>query len=455
MQKAKSMNGPAAFEKMSEKIEKEMKRLHVPGASLGILYHGKEYTRGFGINSIENPLPVTAETLFQAGSITKTFTGSVLMNLRERGLIQLDAPVCNYIPGFKMSNATVTKKLTVRQLLTHTGGWVGDYFNNFGDGEDSLRKMLPHIAKLPQVLPLGKIWSYSNTGFNIAAHLIECVTGKAYEVAIGEILLAPLAMEKSFFYPDDGLLVERVAVGHFRKNNKNYVARPWAVGRAANGVGGLVTTTPDLLRFARFHMGASEKILSRSTRKEMRAFQIDAGQGRSMGITWFLEEKGGLKLVHHGGTTNGQQAFFMMIPDSKFALVLLSNSDSSGQLRNKAYSLALELFFHFKEAASKMRNYDGGELAELVGTYEHGIGRFKIEAKKKWIVYHDMPLGGFPLPESPPLPSIPPVRFSFSAKDILIAMDDPIKGTTAEVLRNSAGKVEFIRVFSRAHKRVG
>ncbi|HEY3473135.1 MAG TPA: serine hydrolase domain-containing protein, partial [Anaerolineales bacterium] len=180
-----------AFKKIAKRIVSEMKRHEVPGVAVGIWHKGKEYADGFGITSVENPLPVNAVTLFQTGSISKTFTGTMMMQLAEQGKVDLDAPVRKYIPDFKVQDRDVTEKVTVRHLLTHMGGWIGDYFNNFGDGEDSLTRMVEDITRLPQVQPLGTIWSYNNTGFNVAARIIEIVTGKPFEQAAQEMLFDP------------------------------------------------------------------------------------------------------------------------------------------------------------------------------------------------------------------------------------------------------------------------
>src|SRR5215213_3644320 len=126
------------FRRISKKIVSEMKRLRVPGVAVGIYHKGNEFTAGFGVTSLEHPLPVIADTLFQTGSISKTFTGTLLMMLVEQGKVDLDAPVRKYIRDFKVKDKQVSKKVTVRHLLTHMGGWVGDYFNDFGNGDDAL-----------------------------------------------------------------------------------------------------------------------------------------------------------------------------------------------------------------------------------------------------------------------------------------------------------------------------
>src|SRR5512141_2530096 len=159
------------FSKIGKFILKEMKRLQVPGVAMAIYHKGEELAAAFGITSIEHPLPVTVDTLFQTGSISKTFTGTAIMMLVEQGKVDLDAPVKTYIKDFKVQDREVTRKVTVRQLLTHMGGWVGDYFNDFGNGDDALARMVRDVGKLPQIQPLGTIWSYNNTGFNVASRI--------------------------------------------------------------------------------------------------------------------------------------------------------------------------------------------------------------------------------------------------------------------------------------------
>src|SRR5574338_1234330 len=191
------------FKKVARTIVSEMKRLQVPGVSIGIWSHGKEYAEGFGITSVEHPLPVTPDTLFQTGSISKTFTGTLLMQLAEQGKVDLDAPVRRYIKDFRLRDKEVASKVTVRHLLTHMGGWVGDYFNDFGNGDDALEKMVKDIARLAQVQPIGTIWSYNNTGFNVASRMIEVVTKKPYEQVAQEMLFDSIGLNMTFFYPSD------------------------------------------------------------------------------------------------------------------------------------------------------------------------------------------------------------------------------------------------------------
>ena len=442
------------FQKLCTGISKDMKRLNVPGVAVGVWHKGKEYSTGFGITSVENPLPVTPDTLFQVGSISKTFTGTVLMQLAEQGKINLDAPVRKYIKDLKLRDRNVEKHVTTRHLLTHMGGWVGDYFNDFGNGDDALDKMVKDIVKLPQVQPLGKIWSYNNTGFNIASRIIEVITRKPYEQAVQEMLLDPLGLNMTFFYPSDILFTHRFVVGHHKEKNKMQVSRPWAIGRAGNGIGGIVSTVKELLKYARFHMGNGDRIVKRKTLEAMRIPQAEAGGRGQIGITWFTRSAGAFTRYGHGGATHGQQAIFMFIPEKDFALAVLTNTDDGGIVNDNAVSSALEIYFNIKADLPQPIQQPANALKEYVGSYRIGTEAFDLNIKNGYLIYQHIPLGGFPTPATPPGPAMPPMRFGIFEKDLAIGMDEPMKNAIGDFIRDEKGRVEYFRVGGRAHKKI-
>lgn len=450
-----SSNQDTKLSTLGRFIKKEMKRLHVPGVAIGIYHQGQEFAAGFGVTSVEHPLPVTADTLFQTGSISKTFTGTVIMQLVEQGKIDLDAPVRKYIKDFRVKDIGVSEKVTVRQLLTHMGGWVGDYFNDFGNGDDALEKMVRDIARMEQIHPLGTLWSYNNTGFNVASRLIEVVTKKPYEQAMQEMLLDPLGLDMTFFYPSDILFTHRFVVGHYREEGDVKVARPWAIGRAGNGVGGVVSTVRNLLKYARFHMSNGKKgVISGKSLKTMRIPQADAGARGMMGITWFIRKVGDVTVYAHGGATHGQQAYFFFIPDPDFACAILTNSDDGGIITAGVFSKALELYFNTKAKLPKPIEVRNQELKEYAGRYKIGTECFDLKVRDQYLVYHHIPLGGFPNPDTPPGPAMPPMRFSFYGKDKVIGLDEPYKGALGEFFRDAKGRLQFFRIGGRAHKKI-
>ncbi len=450
------MNDNEKFSALTKIVAKEMKRLKVPGVAVGVWHKGKEHHAGIGVTSVENPLPVTPDTLFQTGSISKTFTGTLLMHLMEEGKLDLDLPARRYIPDLKLSDPKVASRVTTRHLLTHTGGWIGDYFNDYGNGDDALEKMVKSIASLPQITPLGEIWSYNNAGFNIASLIIEVITNKSYETAIQEMLLTPMGMGMTFFYPNDILITHRFVVGHENDKGKVKVLRPWAVGRATNGVGGVVSTTRDLLEYARFHMNSGKsrrwgKILSVKKREAMRVPQAEAGGRGKIGITWFIRNTGAYTVYSHGGATHGQQAGLYFIPSEDFALAALTNSNEGGFIADHIIRWVMEIYFNTRWPTPRPTIKPDKTLKEYAGMYELPLSAFTLTAKKGYLIYKEIPRGGFPTPETPPGPAAPPMRLAFYDTDRVVCLDEPMKDALGDFLRDKHGKVTFLRIGGRAH----
>jgi CubicO group peptidase (beta-lactamase class C family) len=195
------------------------------------------------------------------------------------------------------------------------------------------------------------------------------------------------------------------------------------------------------------------RIVQKRSLETMRVKQMSAGGRGDMGITWFIRSAGGLTAYAHGGATHGQQAYFFFIPEKDFALAILTNSDDGGVITGQTFGWVLELYFGIKlELPSPLARPQ--ELDEFVGRYKIGTECFDIKIKGKYLVYHHIPLGGFPTPETPPGPANPPVRFAFYKQDNLIGLDEPYNGALADIIRNDKGHVEYFRVGGRAHKKI-
>ena len=124
----------ALFRDLDERIEAAMARYHVPGVAVGVFWQGREHLKGFGVTNIDHPLPVDAETLFRIGSTTKTFTATAMMCLVEQGKVDLAAPARRYLPDLELADEAAAASVTVRQLLNHSAGWMGDDYGDFGRG---------------------------------------------------------------------------------------------------------------------------------------------------------------------------------------------------------------------------------------------------------------------------------------------------------------------------------
>jgi CubicO group peptidase (beta-lactamase class C family) len=413
----------------------------VPGVAVGLLEDGVERHEAYGVTSIENPLEVTPDTRFQVGSITKTFTGTVVCELVARGELELDRPVREYVPGLALADTEATERVTMRHLLSHTGGWFGDYFDDTGWGDDAAAVYVERMRDLPQQTPVGELWAYNNAGFALAGRAVELVTGKRFEDVVRDLVLDPLELASTTFWPWE-VMTERFVVGHVGEGEELQVARPWPVGRSAHAAGGIVSTAPDLLRYARLHLDPPPALAPMQER------QAAAGEeGEWVGLTWYGEDRFGT--IRHDGGTNGQIAMLVLAPAHGFALALLTNHSPAGIQVTEAALQAAGLKADDPEPVSDVR------LADYAGVFETAVdrvtitplddGRLRVESES---------LGGFPAKDSPPGPQPPPAEAFFYTPDRWYIGAGPLKGARGHFIHADDGTLRWLRLGGRLFRRV-
>jgi CubicO group peptidase (beta-lactamase class C family) len=294
------------FTSICERIPDALARHKVPGVVLGITSEGLDLVRGFGVTNIDHPLPVDENTLFQIGSTTKTFTATAAMRLVEQKRLALDEPVRRYLRDFSMRDPAVSERATMRHLLTHTGGWQGGFFPDTGNGDDALARYVRLLGDVPQLTPLGTVWSYNNAGFSIAGRVIEQIMGTSDEVALKQLVREPLGLTRSYLFPTE-VMVHGFAVGHATSGNKPVVLQPWPIIRGAVPAGGIAASMTDQLRYARVHLddGSTEgggRLLSRDSMELMQK-PAPATCECDIGLAWRIRDMGGVRRVFHGGFT--------------------------------------------------------------------------------------------------------------------------------------------------------
>jgi CubicO group peptidase (beta-lactamase class C family) len=439
------------FEALSETARASLERFGVPGAAVGVFDEDSEEAAGFGVTSLEHPLEVHAATLFQIGSITKTVTGTLAMQLVEQGELDLDEPVRRYLPALRLADENVAERVTMRHLLTHTGGWFGDYFDDPSRGDDALDRILSELAELPQLTPLGHIWSYCNSGFYIAGRVIELLTRMPFESAAREFVLEPLEMKSSFFFPED-VMSHRFTVGHRHEDDEPIVARPWALARSASAAGGITANVGDLLRYARFHLGVETGPLRAEAIAQMREPHVETGDGRKMALTWFVRELDGIALAEHDGGTNGQMARLVIAPERGFALAILTNHSPQGnQVLREVTRLACHLYLGVEERDPVPIELPPEQLAEYAGVYANPATEIELRIEEGRLVDHTTFKAGFPTKDTPPLPPPPPTPLAFFDSDRVFATDGPYKGRRADFVRDSDGRIAWYRSGGRLH----
>jgi CubicO group peptidase (beta-lactamase class C family) len=435
-------------------VRDAMERYHVPGVAIGMLRAGDIDVAAFGVTSVEHPLKVDGDTLFQIASVTKTMTATVIMRLIERGALDLEAPVRKYIPAFRLRDAAAQEQATVRHLVTHTGGWLGDCFADFGNGNDALERYVTAMAELEQITPLGEIWHYSNSSFALLGRLIEVATGKSYEEATRELLFTPLGMTRSCFSAGEAI-THRVAVGHVIVDEKPTVARPWAFPRATTPVGGVVSTANDLMRYARFHLGDGTtpdgaRLLSKASLELMRTPLADADLDRAVGVSWFVRTVGGVRLQYHGGVAIGQQGVLMLAPDLGEAVTVQTNSARGGLLHQDVTTWWQRQRLNLRVPEPAYIELDRARYTEYADRYRAELSDAELELADTGMVYRSFSHNRLNVQPKPP---DPPLRVAFTGDARFTLLDGPLKDTRGEFLRGPDGRVRYMRVGGRVYRR--
>ena len=337
--------------------------------------------RGYGVTNVDYPQPVNGDTLFRVGSTTKTFTGTTGMRLVEQGLLDLNAPVRTYLPSLRLADESVAARVTVRQILNHSAGWLGEYFSDFGRGADAIARYVAGMADLPQLTPPGEVFAYNNAALVLAGHVIERIAGQPYEDVVRTHVLDPLGLDHTAFFSDE-IVGYNVAASHHIEDEQPVVAPPlWRVPRTLNPTGGLISSARDQLRYARFHLGDGRAadgtpVLSPAA---LRAMRTDLGPGSTLGIeidgvgvTWWQHRTAeGVPVFQHGGDWPGQHSGFFFVPDRGFALTVLTNCTSGPALIGELFmdDWALRQFAGLSNPPAVPRTLTPAQLAPYEGLY--------------------------------------------------------------------------------------
>ncbi|MEJ7629236.1 MAG: serine hydrolase domain-containing protein [Nocardioidaceae bacterium] len=299
---------------LQRRLDALAKKHGVPGATAGVLLGGQVEVMATGVTRLGTQLPVTPDTLFLIASITKVWTATLVMQLVDEGLVDVDAPVNDYLqPELRLGDAHVAKSVTVAQLLCHSGGFFGDSDEPGFRDDDAVRKTVEAYHTLPQLHRPGSMLSYSNAGFNVLGRLVECVTKSTWDEALKTRLLDPLGLQHTFTLPED-TMTQPLAVGHEPQSPDSLALSPvktWLDPRGSGPCGGtLATTSGDLLAFAGLHLRdgvgpSGQRLMSEASAlamREPRIVQPDPSMAPAWGWGWAVERldspSGGARRQH-------------------------------------------------------------------------------------------------------------------------------------------------------------
>ncbi|WP_437971329.1 serine hydrolase domain-containing protein [Sorangium sp. So ce260] len=334
-------------------LSAELDRQKLPGFSIGVVIDGElAYSRGFGLSNPATSAAPDADTVYRVGSITKTFTATAVLQLRDQGKLSLDDPASRYLPELaKVVYPTAdSPRITLRHLLTHSSGLPRLGRFDYSDATREVTAAEVRAAVPGTVLEYvpGTKEGYSNFGFALLGLIVERASGRRYRDHVSEQILAPLGMSSSVW--DEGAVAPgRLATGHARKDGKLKPATHWRFG-ASEAAGGLYASLRDMARYAAFQLsaypprsGEETGPLRRSSVREAHtavrpahlSVEPASAEGRYavnaraswIGLAWHghesCEEE---EVVRHSGAVDGYSAWIELHPRAGVGLVLLSSA---------------------------------------------------------------------------------------------------------------------------------
>ncbi|ACZ88462.1 serine hydrolase domain-containing protein [Streptosporangium roseum] len=319
------------LENLQERFDEAARRHGVPGAALALWAGGRLVEVATGVVNRNIGVETTTDSVFQVGSTTKVWTAALVMQLVDEGLVELDRPVGDYLPEFAVADGA-EKAITVRHLLTHTGGFDGDLFEDTGRGDDCLDKYVDFLHDAGHVHAPGALFSYCNAGYCVLGALVARVRGTTWEQVMRERLLDPLGATHSALLPEEAILF-RAAAGHV--GPEGTVHHRWDMPRSNAPAGSTMCLAPrELVRFGRMFIagGLAEdgtRLLSEESVAAMRTGQVEVP-----GISGLLADRWGLgfelfdwggEVYGHDGGTIGQSTFWRVVPGADFAIAMSAN----------------------------------------------------------------------------------------------------------------------------------
>jgi CubicO group peptidase (beta-lactamase class C family) len=320
----------------------------IPSAAIGVLHNGQLAEFAVGVRNVETREPATTDTVYQCGSMTKTWTALAFMQLVDEGKVELDEPVRTYLPDFTVADPEASAKVTPRHLLYHTNG-IEEAYLDPGEGVDVYERMVENIADAPQVFPPGHTHGYSAAlGYAILARILEVHDGKPWDAVMRDRIFAPMGLTSTNSWHEQ-VDETRAATGHLlRSLEEGPIVTPVDHLPRAFGPGGNITSTSgDVLVMAHVLLNEGtapngQRIISAESIREMMRSRVSVPDPYMFGPEWAL----GLIVCNwHGetvyatdGSTIGQNARLRLLPDSNTAIAMLTNGGPRESFYHKVFN---------------------------------------------------------------------------------------------------------------------
>ncbi len=308
-------------------VQKYMTTYRIPGVEVAVAKDSKIiYAKGFG--KTPEGTEVTADTPMYIGSVSKSFTALAVMQLEEKGKINLDLPVIYYLPWFKVKDDKATQLITVRHLLNHTSGLSeSTYFPDLPNNM-TLEAAVKDLAKAEPIAEPGKTFNYFNSNYLVLGLIIEKVSGSSYSEYINKNIVEPLAMDNTLLSKDE--IEERVTKGYSTFFGFPFIKKePFKSYGLPEG--NIVSTANDMIKFLLAHSDTPNNfdsaILTKEGFRQLQMPNSDIGSDYAMG--WQVtKSKNGYEVIYNSGDLDTYHADVIIIPEKGYRIALLINQNS-------------------------------------------------------------------------------------------------------------------------------
>jgi len=327
--------GPLNAAELQHAVDVARQKHNVPGISAAFCSGDQVILATSGVTNIATGVEMTTDTIMHIGSITKVITATLVLQLVDQGKLTLERPVIYYMPSFRVGDPEATRTITVGELLNHTSGIDANLLPDVGHDQETIQNTVARMRTAPQLHPPAQGRSYCNAGFVIAGYLCQKITGTSWYDLVKQKVYGPLGLEDAVVLPEDAVLY-RASVGHYLNPATNVAIRtPLAflpLGYSPAGSTAMMSAN-DLMTFGRAHMADGvgpngKRILSAESAARMRvAFgSVSGPQAFDCAIAWqrSVETDG---LLYKGGGGPGIVSLLVTHPESKTAIVVLTNAD--------------------------------------------------------------------------------------------------------------------------------
>jgi CubicO group peptidase (beta-lactamase class C family) len=300
-----------------------------PGCAVGVATGGAPVlARGFGMADLERDVRISADTIFEAGSVSKQFTAAAVMLLAREGKLSLDDQVRKYVPELPDYESS----LTIRHMLNHTSGlrdW-GSVAAISGSPRGSRAYTHAHVLDIVSRqkalnFPPGTRWSYTNTGFNLAAIIVERLSGQSFQAFTHDRLFQPVGMTHTSWRDDYTRIVKGRAQAYEERDGAYHIDMPF---ENVYGNGGLLTTVGDLLKWNQ-HYDAPPPGDAAMIAEQQTPGRFNDGRPHGYGLGLFIGTYKGLHEVSHSGSTGGYSAFLTRFPEQHVSVAVLCNASGA------------------------------------------------------------------------------------------------------------------------------